>query len=340
MDFAYPKILYLLFLVPVVVGLYMLSRYSRQKKIALYGRPDQVAKLMPMASKYTPVIKIILQSLALASLIVALARPRGGDREATDERRGIEVMIAFDVSRSMLASSTDDPSGISRLQRAKFLLSHLIDHLKDDKVGLVIFAGESYTQLPITNDFISAKMYIDELSPEMIPTQGTDIGTAIQMCLNGFTPQSDVSKAIVLITDAEDHIAQAEDMAKNAYKSGVQVDVIGIGTPAGAPIPTANGYLTDSQGNNVITALNPDAAQAIAKAGGGIYVDGSSSGAVKEIESYLDKLEKSDLGKVNYKASAEKFPIFIWIAFILLVADQFIFDRKIKWLSKINFFSR
>lgn len=341
MDFAHPKILYLLFLIPVLVALYILARYSRMKKIARFGRPEEVAKLMPNASKYTPVIKIILESLAMAALIIALARPRGGDREATDERRGIEVMVAFDLSRSMLASSTDDPSGVSRLQRAKYLLGHLIEQLKDDKVGLVIFAGESYTQLPITNDFISVKMYIDELSPDMIPTQGTDIGTAIQMCLNGFTPQSDVSKAIVLITDAEDHIEQAEEMAKNAYKSGVQVDVIGIGTSAGAPIPAPNGgYMTDASGKEIITSLNTDAAQAIAKSGGGVYVEGSSSGALNEIETYLNKLEKSDLGKVNYKASAEKFPIFIWIALLLLLADQFILDRKIRWLSKINFFTR
>ena len=340
MDFAHPGILYFLLLIPAIAGLYALARYQRKRKLAKYGRKAEVEKLMPRASKYTPTIKIILEMLALSALIIALARPRGGAREAADERRGIEVMIAFDVSRSMLASSTDDHGGISRLQRAKYLLNHLIDKLDNDKVGLVVFAGESYTQLPITSDFISAKMYIDELTPEMVSTQGTDIGTALQMCLNGFTPKSDVSKAIILITDAEDHVEGAEETASNAYKSGVQVDVIGIGTPKGAPIPTNDGYLKDNQGQTVMTALSPEAAQAIAKAGGGIYVNGSTSDALNQIEDYLNKLEKSDFGMVRYKASAEKFPIFVWIAVILLIADVLMPSRKIVWLQNINFFTR
>ncbi len=343
MDFAYPKILYLLLLIPLIIGLYVLARYSRRRKLAVFGRKLNADTLMPMASKYKPVIKIILESLALAALIIALARPRGGMREVSDERRGIEVMIAFDLSRSMLASSTDDPRGVSRLNRAKYLLSRLVDKLDNDKVGMVIFAGDAYTQLPITSDFLSAKMYIDELSPEMIPTQGTDIGTAIAMCLNGFTPATDVSKAIILITDAEDHIEGAEEMARKAREAGVQVDVIGIGTTKGAPIPlnsAKNDFLKDNEGSPVTTVLNPAVAESIAEAGGGVYVSGSASDALSQLSSHLDKLAKSDFGNVKYSASAEKFPIFIWIAVILLVADIFFLDRKIGWLAKINFFTR
>lgn len=343
MDFAHPKILYLLLLVPLFIGLYILARYSRRRKLAAFGSKLNADTLMPLASRYKPVIKIILETLALTALIIALARPRGGAREVTDERRGIEVMIAFDLSRSMLASSTDDPRGVSRLNRAKFLLNRLVDKLDNDKVGMVIFAGDAYTQLPITSDFLSAKIYIDELSPDMIPTQGTDIGTAIAMCLNGFTPATDVSKAIILITDAEDHVEGAEEMAKKAREAGVQVDVIGIGTTKGAPIPlnaAMSDFLKDNEGVPVTTAMNPAVAEAIAKAGGGIYVNGSASDALSQLDNHLNKLAKSDFGNVKYSSSAEKFPIFIWIAVILLIADIFILDRKIGWLAKINFFTR
>lgn len=343
MDFAYPQLLYLLFLIPLLFGLYFLDRIARKKKIEKYGKMLNQDILMPEASNYKPILKITIMSVVIAAMVIAVARPRGGALETSEERRGIEVMIAFDVSRSMLAASTNDPNGISRLNRAKFLLNRLIDKLENDKVGLVVFAGEAYTQLPITSDFISAKLYIDELSPEMVQTQGTDIGTAINMCLNSFTPETDVNKAIIVITDAEDHIPGAEDIAKKAYEAGVQIDVIGVGTTKGAPIPinaSKGEFLKDNNGNPVTTALNPEAAEAIAKAGGGIYVNGSASDAVKQIEDYLDKIEKSDLGKLKYKASAEKFPIFVWIALIFTVLDVFILDRKIGWLQKINFFSK
>lgn len=342
-SFAHPTLLYLLLLVPAIIGLFLLARFARKRKIQRYGRPSVLQALMPDASRYKPWIKISLQMVALAALIVTLSRPRYGEKEETEETRGIEVMIAFDVSRSMLASANDDPNGISRLQQAKHILEKLIGKLDNDKVGLIVFAGEAYTQLPITSDFISAKMYLNSLTPDMVPTQGTAIGQAISMAINGFSPNEEMQKAIVVITDGENHEGDAVDMARQAKELGIQVDIIGVGTGKGSPIPvnaSRGEYLKDAAGQPVTTALNESMAKEIANAGGGVYVSGNTSSAVNEIADALDTLEKTDIEKVSYKASAEQFPLFAWIALLFLVADIFILYRKIGWLKKINFFTK
>lgn len=343
MDFAHPEILYLLFLLPAALALYILARYSRRRKLARYGNMASLQPLMPEASKYKPVLKIITVMLIMAALIIALARPRHGEREVTETREGIEIMIAVDVSRSMLASSTDDPKGISRLDRAKFLFNRLINGLENDKVGLVVFAGNSMLQLPITSDFVSAKLYINDLSTDMINEQGTDIGAAIDMAMQGFSDDQDVKRSIILLTDAEDHEEQAVAMADKARQAGVQVNVIGVGTAKGALIPVNNGsneFLKDDEGNPVTSRFNADAASKIAEAGSGNYINGNDSDADKQMINLLDKIDKANLGTVKYKASAERFYIFLWIAFGLVIFDIFILDRKIGWLSKINFFSK
>lgn len=343
MDFAHPDILYLLILLPIVFALYFWARYARRRKIARFGKPEVVAALMPEASKYKPAIKITVQMLALAALIIALARPRYGQREVSEDREGIEIMIAVDVSRSMLASSTDDPKGISRLDRAKFLFTNLVNRLENDKIGMVVFAGNSLLQLPITNDFVSAKLYINDLSTTMINEQGTDIGAAIDMALQGFTSNEDVNRAIILLTDAEDHEEQAVAMSDKAKQAGVQVNVIGVGTAKGSLIPLDPGsseFLKDDTGAPVTTRFNADAAKKIADSGSGSYINGNDADAAKQMVEILDKIDKADLGTVRYKASAERFYIFLWIAFALIVFDVFILDRKIGWLSKINFFTK
>ncbi|MGM9821505.1 MAG: VWA domain-containing protein [Muribaculaceae bacterium] len=342
MTFAYPKLLYLLFLIPVIFGLWLLARMARRRKLRKFGRAASIDPLMPEASKYMPAVKITLELLALSMLIVAVARPRHGEREESENTQGIEVMICFDVSRSMLASSTDDANGVSRIDRAKFLLNRMIDKLSNDKLGLIVFAGESYTQLPITTDFISARMYLDEISTDMVPTQGTAIGTAINMAINSFSEDEDINKAIVVITDGENHEGDAIEMAKYARSLGIEVDVIGVGTEKGAQIPLDESglFLKDREGNTVVTRLNTEEAKKIAKAGGGVYINGSGSKAVSELVDNLDKIKKSDISHIKYKASAEQFPLFIWIALGLLVIDLFVLPRKIGWLTKYNFFTK
>ncbi len=335
-DFAHPKYLYLLLLVPVFVLLFIAARASRRAKLRRFGRPDVVAALMPDASRYTPAIKTTLAVLALIALVIMTARPRSGAKEQQETSAGIEVMIAFDVSNSMLASSTDRPDGVIRLDRARLLLEKLVDRLDNDKVGLVIFAGQSKMQLPLTADFYTAKMYLNELAPSQIAYQGTDIASAIKMAMNGFSPAEDMHKAIILITDAEDHEGAAIETARLAAENGIQIDVIGLGTPQGALLP---GFTT-TEGTPVITALNENLASEIAKAGNGIYVNGASPSALSDLETQLDKLQKSEFSTVQYTAGAEQFPTFAFLAFLFLLIDIFIVDRKISWLKGINFFNK
>lgn len=343
MTFAYPYLLYLLLLIPVIFGLWFWARVSRKAKLRRYGQLKHLEPLMPDASKYVPAVKIALELLALAALIVAVARPRAGQKEEVENTSGIEVMIAFDVSRSMLASATDDPNGVSRLQRAKYILNRLIDKLDNDKVGLIVFAGEAYTQLPITTDFLSARMYLDEISTEMVATQGTAIGTAINMSINSFSTDDEVNKAIIVITDGENHEGDALEMAKYAESLGIEVDVIGVGSLKGAPIPL-NGsrgeFLHDASGAPVTTYLNENMAKEIAQAGGGEYINGSGNKAVDQLVDRLDKIKKSDLKHISYKASAEQFPVFVWIALLLLAIDVCVFPGKIGWLKQFTFFSK
>ncbi len=343
MTFAYPKLLYLLFLIPLIFGIWLWARISRRRKLRRFGMARNLEELMPEASKYMPAVKISLELAALAMLVFAVARPRAGEKEETENTKGIEVMIAFDVSRSMLASSTDDAGGVSRLDRAKFILNRMIDKLSNDKIGLIVFAGEAYTQLPITTDFVSARMYLDEISTDMVATQGTSIGTAINMAINSFTSDSDINKAIVVITDGENHEGDAEEMAKYAKSLGIEVDVIGVGSAKGAPIPidkNSGTFLKDASGVPVTTYLNEAEAEKIAKAGGGIFISGSGSKAVDELVGNLDKIKKSDIRHITYKASAEQFPLFAWIALGLMVIDVFVLPRKIGWLRKYNFFTK
>lgn len=335
-DFAYPQYLYLLILAPVLILLYIGARASRRAKLRRFGRPEVVARLMPEASRYTPVVKITLAVFALIALVIMLARPRAGAKEQQETSAGIEVMIAFDVSNSMLASSTDRPDGVSRLDRAKLLLEKLVDRLDDDKVGLVVFAGTSKMQLPLTSDFYTAKMYLNELNPSLIAYQGTDIAAAIKMAMNGFSPAEDMHKAIILITDAEDHEGAAIETAKLAAENGIQIDVIGLGTPQGTLLP---GFSTP-EGTPVITKLNEELAQQIAKAGDGIYVNGASPSALSDLEGQLDTLQKSEFKAISYTAGAEQFPTFAFLAFLFLLIDIFVVNRKISWLKGINFFTR
>ena len=347
-NFANPHLLYLLLIIPVIALLYVWARVSRKLKLKKFGRLDVIERLMPDASRYMPGIKIIIELTAAAFIILAIARPyvektdfSGGDEETAS---GIEVMICFDVSNSMLASSNDDPSGISRLQRSKFILEKLVDKMHNDKVGLIVFAGDAYTQLPITSDYISAKMFINNLNTDMVPTQGTAIGSAIDMAINSFTPDSEFQKAIVLITDGENFEDNAVEEAKRAADAGIQVDVIGVGSGKPMPIPVngaRNEYMRTNTGEEVRTALNEQMAAEIAKAGNGIYIPGSASSAVGELTDQLDKLSKAEYRRTSVPSPAsELFPIAIIVALCLLLIDLLLPYSKISWLRNINFFSK
>lgn len=343
-SFANPEYLYLLILIPVIFGLFLLSCMIRAKNIRKYGNPALLEAQMPDVSKYKPWIKISIQLVALALIVIILARPRamGNSKAETINVQGIEVMVALDVSNSMLASSTDDPNGISRLQQAKLLLEKLIDKLGNDKVGLIVFAGDAYTQIPITADFVSAKMFLSNIEPSMVPTQGTAIGAAIKMAANSFTADDKIQKSIILITDGENHEDDAVEAAKDAHDKGIQINVLGVGTPKGAPIPIGGkgNYMKDESGNIVITQPNEQIAQDVANAGKGIYVSGTNRDALNVLDARLKELSKSNISKNVFSPNDEQFPVFAWVALALLICDIFVLDRKISWLKNINFFSK
>lgn len=249
-------------------------------------------------------------------------------------------MVAVDVSNSMNASSTENPQDVSRLQRAKMILQKLIDRLDNNKVGLIVFAGNAYMQMPMTGDAASAKLFLNGISTNMAPTQGTAIGAAINLAMNGFSHSKKSQKAIIIITDGENFEDDAVDAAKQAAKLGVQVDVIGVGSTTGAPIPMDGGYLTDDSGNPVTTYLNEKMAQEIAQAGKGVYISGTAADAVSTLQETLDKLAKSDLAAVTYTQHDEQFPVFAVIAMLLLMALMLLLERKNPWLKKYNFFTR
>lgn len=356
LDFAHPYLLFILFALPAVGAMYWLSRRSMRQKLKRFGRLSVISQLMPDVSRYKPAIKLTLRLIALAALVFILARPRHGEKEEVASRAGAEIVIAFDVSRSMLASSSDDPNGISRLNRARMLLEKLVNGLKNNKIGLVVFAGNAATQLPLTSDANLVQLTLrNDLTPGMMSNQGTSISDAIQMSALTFpglrdrlTGEGDESRkevdgihrAIILITDAEDHEGDAVQTAAYVNELGVQIDVIGVGTGRGGKIPMGNGeFLRDEDGSEVVTSFNEEAAKAIAEAGNGVYVNAAAPDALTVLRNSIDKLQKTEIEKVTYKMSAEQFPLFAWIALAFILIDFIVLERKNELLKGVNFFT-
>ena len=330
--------LWWLITIPVFVIAYIIITKRKQRQLMAFGDPELIAQLMPDASKSRPIVKFTLLIVALALLIVAAARPQYGQQEKTVKRQGIEVMVALDISNSMLAEDVAP----NRLDRAKQMLSKMIDNMTDDKVGLVVFAGEAFTQLPITCDYVSAKMFLNTISPKLIPTQGTAIGAALQTAIRSFGSQeSDAGRAIILITDGENHEDDATAVAKQAQELGIQVFVIGIGKPEGSPIPVpgTNDYIKDRSGQVVVSRLNEEMCQEIAQAGKGAYVRcDNTNTAMRALQQELDRIATTDLETTVYADYNEQYQSFLLIALLLLVIDCFILMRQNHRLNRMDLF--
>ena len=336
--FADIEMLWWLITIPVFVIGYIIITKRKQRQLLEFGDPELMAQLMPDASKSRPIVKFALLIVALTLLIVAAARPQYGQQEKTVKRQGIEVMVALDISNSMLAEDVAP----NRLDRAKQMLSKMIDNMVDDKVGLVVFAGEAFTQLPITCDYVSAKMFLHTISPKLIPTQGTAIGAALQTAIRSFGSQeSDAGRAIILITDGENHEDDAIAAAKQAQELGIQVFVIGIGKPEGSPIPVpgTNDYIKDRSGQVVVSRLNEEMCQEIAQAGKGAYVRcDNTNTAMRALQQELDRIATTDLETTIYADYNEQYQSFVLIALLLLVIDFFILMRQNHRLSRMDLF--
>ena len=336
--FAHPDFLYLFFLLPLLAVFYVYAIIAKRRAIKKYGNPTLLAELMPEVSNRRQHLKFWLLFAAIAMVIVVIAGPQFGSKLETVKRQGVEIMICMDVSNSMLAEDVSP----SRLEKAKQMLSKLTDGFANDKVGLIVFAGDAFTQLPITSDYISAKMFLSSINPSMVSTQGTAIGAAINLALRSFTPDETSEKTIVLITDGENHEDDAAGAAKNAAEKGIHVNVVGMGDPKGSPIPIDgnNNFLKDKDGNVVITKLSEQMAQEIAAAGNGMYVRAdNSNSALKALQQEIDKMNKTELDSKVYSEYDEQFPIFAWIALFLLVADVLTLDRKNRIFRKVRLFS-
>ena len=298
--------------------------------MAKFGNTVLINQLSPMISQRREWIKFVLVELVLLLLILIVARPQVGSKIASNkEREGIETIIALDISNSMLAEDVAP----SRLEKSKLLVENLMNKFSEDKIGLIVFAGDAFVQLPITSDYVSAKMFLDNINPSLIGTQGTDIGKALQLSMNSFTPNAKVGKAIILITDGEDNEGGAEKMAKQAYRKGIKVFILGVGSKDGATIPMPDGSeLKTSTGELVRTCLNEEMCKQIAAAGHGVYVHvNNSSTADAVLRRELSKLQKGKINNVVYSDFDEQFQALALLVVILLIADVLLLERKRRW---------
>ena len=323
--FDNPQYLYLLIAIPLLAVLYYYGRYRRSRNIRRYGDPILLRQLMIDVSLWRPQVKVWLLLGVLAALILAAARPQFGTKIDTTERNGIEAIIAMDVSNSMLAKDYSP----NRLERAKLSISRLTDKLQDDRIGLVIFAGTSFVQLPVTTDYVSAKMFLGSIDTGSVPVQGTAIGDAIRLCIKSFSAQSEKSRVIIVISDGENHEDDAVEAAKLAAESGIKVYTIGVGSPEGQPIPTEGGLMKDKNGNIVVTRLNEDILKDVARAGGGAYIHaGTEEFGLNPIVQDIRKMEDEEFGSVVFEDFNELYMYFFGAALLFFVIEILIGERK------------
>jgi len=331
-----PQYLWLLLLIPLLVAIDLLKYSQKKKKLNKIGDKELLHELTQSYSRWRILLKRFLLYSALAMIIIMIARPQMGSKISREKRHGIETMIAIDISNSMRAEDVVP----SRLEKSKLMVENLIEHFTNDKIGLIVFAGNAFIQLPITNDYISAKMFLQNISPSLIEEQGTDIGQAIHLASNSFTSQQNIGKAIILITDGEDHEGGAMEQAAAAKKKGINVFILGVGNTQGAPIPDGNGnYMQDSSGETVLSKLNESMCKEIAKAGDGTYIHVENNNAAQEkLNAELTKLQTGETESVVYSEYAEQFHIFGWIALILLLLDVLVLETPNKRLKKFKIF--
>lgn len=333
--FLNPSYLYLLILVPVILTGYGVLCHFQKKRIRDFAPDKRMAELMmPSASRAKGWIRTILFSLAFASFTIGIARPRTGAKLAEFKSSGAEVMICLDVSNSMLAQDYSP----SRLDRAKLAISLFVDKLKDERIGLIIFAGESFVQLPITCDYLSAKSWISNIGTDSVPVQGTAIGDAIRTAVRSFSGQSDKSRAIILITDGENHEDDAIEAARDAFEAGgTRVFTVGVGSPEGKPIPIGGELLKDNNGEIVVSKLDEEGLQSIAAAGGGMYARATNSDfKLNPIIDEIHRMQDEEFSSFVFTEYDEKYMHFFGAALLLLVVEMLIGRRRIK----LDFFKK
>jgi Ca-activated chloride channel family protein len=332
-NFAQAQYLVLILLIPFFFILQALVLKLRRRRIRRFGDEELVRQLMPSYSVSRIWVKLTLFSIGFFFFVIGLSRPQIGAKLKEHETKGAEIMIALDVSNSMLAEDYSP----NRLERAKLAISRLVDKLRDDRIGLIVFAGNSFVQLPITTDYVSAKMFLNTISTESVPIQGTAIGEAINTAIRSFSAQSEKSRAIIIITDGENHEDDPVAAAAQAAEMGIRVFTIGVGSPEGKPIPMDGGLLKDRDGNIVVTRLDESVLQEVAKAGNGLYVRaGNSEFGLNPIIDDIRRMEDERYSSIVFEEFDEQFMYFMAIALFFFVLEMLVGDRR----SKRHLFKR
>lgn len=340
LRFAHIEFLWGLLTIPAFLLLFIAVSAWKKKALARLGDKNIVGLMMPDVSFSRPWIKFILFSLAFAFIVIGIADPQIGLKLEEEKRKGADLMILLDVSNSML--SQDLPP--NRLENAKQAIAQLIDNLHNDRIGIVVFAGEAFVQLPMTTDYSAAKLFLNTINTSMVPTQGTAIGSAIDLAMKSFDFKDGTGKSMIIITDGENHEDDAVAAAKNAADKDVMVNVIGIGSPNGAPIPIyfdgkQTGFHTDSAGKTVISKLNEDMCKEISAAGNGTYVRATNSNSgLNIVMDQIAKIQRKTIDSKTFKDFEDRFQFFLAIAFLLLIVEFFVSNRKSTRLSNLKLF--
>ncbi len=338
--FGNNDVLYALVIVPVMIILFLVSRYMRKRSMRKFGDTDLLSQLTPYLSRLRPVIKFIFLLLALTSVIFAMADPQFGSKLEKVKRKGVELIIALDVSNSMLAEDIEP----SRLERAKRSISQMIDRLRNDRIGLIVFAGDAYVQVPLTTDYSAVKMYLSSITPEIVPRQGTAMGSAIDLARESFGKKSELDKALIVITDGENHQGNLVEAAQKARKQDITIHAIGMGTRQGAPIPLReeNGqtvYQKDQQGNTVISKLNASTLKQLASTGKGTYIQASNARTgLEQLFSEISQMTKKEIEAKVYKDYEHRFQYLVGMALFFLLLDLLLLERRNKRLMRFNLF--
>jgi Ca-activated chloride channel family protein len=341
MELDESKYLYLLFIVPILVLLFLYNQYWKRKKQREFGDLDLVKKLSPEKSIFKPILKLVVLLLALVGIILGLVNPKIGTKMETVKREGIDIVFAMDVSKSMLAEDVAP----SRLEKSKQIVSQIINQLGSDRIGIVAYAGSAFPVLPITTDYSVAKMFLQSANTDMVSSQGTSLDEAIKLSATYFDEKSKTSKLLIMISDGEDHSEGAESAAEEANKLGMKIITIGVGTEKGSAIPLrVNGvvesFKRDANNEVVITKLNKEGLTSIAKATKGGYVDGNNTKAVLDyVKNALDNIQKTEFESTQMADFQSQFQWFLGLAFVLLFLDVFLLERKTKWVEKLNLFN-
>jgi Ca-activated chloride channel family protein len=333
--------LYGLLLVPIMVLIFLMALNWRKKALNKIAEKGLQNIVLPQLSSAKIIWRFTFWCLAMVLLIIAIANPQFGTKLEEIKREGIDIMIALDVSNSMKAQDLQP----NRLENAKQSIGRLINNLNDDRIGIIVFAGQSYVQLPITTDYSSAKLFLQSISCDMIPAQGTAIGSAIELAIESFDPKSSASKSIIVITDGENHEDDAVKAATAAAEKGIIVHTIGMGSESGLPLPLVVngnivGYRKDNEGNTVVSKLNTALLKEIAVSGKGIFVQaGKSQSSLNVVMDELNKMDKKEYASKRYTDYEGRFQFFIAAAILLLISESMLSERKSKFLQKLNLFN-